>query len=186
MEPSSQTPRRKPISPTVAPMYAERREPAASTSSTLPGVAFSTDATKTTAPTYAAPNTAHPRACHAALPRRAAAAGPYQRSQAARRRATRRAATRRPPPLLARRRGGGEVEEMPRQAVGGRPPLLRGALDAGPPGRGQHRRQGEHGQQRQRRVDRRQQRQGHAEAQDPAAGGEQRHVHVVEDEDLVA
>src|SRR6202049_3876599 len=161
MEPSSQTPRRKPISPTVAPMYAERREPAASTSSTFPGVAFSAAETNTTAPTYAAPNTAHPRACHAALPRRAAATGPYQRSQAARRCAPRR----------ARRRGGGEVEEMPRQAVGGRPPLLRGALDAGPPGRGQYRRQGEHGQQRQRRVDRHQQRQGHAEPQDPAAGG---------------
>jgi len=50
-EPSSQMPRRKPISPTVAPMYAESREPAASTSSTLPGDDRSTLATNTTAPT---------------------------------------------------------------------------------------------------------------------------------------
>jgi hypothetical protein len=50
-EPSSQMPRRKPISPTVAPMYADSREPAASTSSTLPGDARSPAATNTTAPT---------------------------------------------------------------------------------------------------------------------------------------
>src|SRR2546427_6701577 len=36
------------------------------------------------------------------------------------------------------------------------------------------------------RSDRHQQRDRHAEAEDPPAGGEQRHVHVVEHEDLVA
>ena len=66
-------PRRKPISPTVAPMYAERRDPAASTSSTFPGEGGSSRETNTTAPTYAAPNTAHASACHAALVKRAAA-----------------------------------------------------------------------------------------------------------------
>ena len=34
-------------------------------------------------------------------------------------------------------------------------------------------------------MNRRQQRHGHAQAQDPPQGREQRHVHVVEDEDLV-
>src|SRR5213592_272715 len=84
-------PRRNPISPTVPPMYAERREPAASTSSTSPGGAASTDATNTTAPTYAAPKIAHASVCHTALRRRARATGPYQRSHAARRCVTRRA-----------------------------------------------------------------------------------------------
>ena len=41
-EPSIQMPRRKPISPTVAPMYADNREPAANTSNTSPGVASRT------------------------------------------------------------------------------------------------------------------------------------------------
>ena len=44
----------------------------------------------------------------------------------------------------------------------------------------------EHGEQRERRVDRHEQRHGHAEPQDPAARREQRHVHVVEHEHLVA
>ena len=84
-------PRRNPISPTVPPMYAERRAPAASTSSTSPGGAASTDATNATAPTYAAPKIAHASACHRALRLRALATGPYQRSHAARRCATSRA-----------------------------------------------------------------------------------------------
>src|SRR5579862_4158162 len=41
--------------------------------------------TNTTAPTYAAPNTAHPIVYHAAEPHRTAAMGPYQRSHVVRR-----------------------------------------------------------------------------------------------------
>src|SRR4029077_11460666 len=88
-EPSIQNPRRNPISPTVAPMYADSRAPAASTSSTALAGAPRPDDTNTTAPTYAKPNIAHARACQNAEPHRAAATGPYQRSQAARRSVTR-------------------------------------------------------------------------------------------------
>ena len=151
-----------------------------------PGVACEPEETNTTAPTYAAPKIAHASVCHSALPQRAAATGPYQRSHASRRSAT----SRSPMPvtrtsLPGRRRGG-------RHRTGAAPagwparPLLGGALHARPPRGGEHRRQREHRQQRQRRVNRHQQRHRHAEPQDPAAGGEQRHVHVVEHEDLVA
>lgn len=71
----------------MAPIYIDSRAPAASTSSTSPGGAASHDDTNTTAPTYASPNSAHPSAFQNALPQRAVAIGPYQRSQAARRRA---------------------------------------------------------------------------------------------------
>ena len=50
-EPSIQMPLRKLISPTVAPTYAESREPAASTSSTSPGGDAIPQATNTAAPT---------------------------------------------------------------------------------------------------------------------------------------
>ncbi len=65
-------------------------------------------------------------------------------------------------------------------------PLLGAALDRGPPGRGQDRRQGEHRQHGERRVDRHQQPDRHGQPQDPPRGGEERHVHVVEHEHLVA
>ena len=71
-------------------MYAERREPAASTSSTWPAPWRRLAETKTTAPTYPAPNTAHANAWQTALLQRARATGPYQRSQAFRRIWTRR------------------------------------------------------------------------------------------------
>ena len=48
------------------------------------------------------------------------------------------------------------------------------------------RRQREDREQHQRRMNRREQGDRHAEPQDPAGGREDRHVHVVEDEDLVA
>ena len=64
--------------------------------------------------------------------------------------------------------------------------LLSRALDRGPPCRREHGRQCEHGEQHEGGMDRRQQGHRHAEAQDPPAGGEQRHVHVVEHEHLVA
>jgi len=64
--------------------------------------------------------------------------------------------------------------------------LERRALHCGAPRRRQHRRQGEDGEEHERRVDRHEKADGDAEAQDPPARGEQRHVHVVEHEDLVA
>ena len=76
-------PRRNPISPTVAAMYADSRDPAASTRITLPAVA-ETD-TNTTAATYAAPKMIHASVCHMALVARAAATGLYHCSHAARR-----------------------------------------------------------------------------------------------------
>ena len=69
-------PRRNPISPTVAAMYADSRDPAASTSRTLPGVAWTTNAAKATAPTNPAPKNAQASVCHRALSHRAAATGP--------------------------------------------------------------------------------------------------------------
>ena len=48
--------------------------------------------------------------------------------------------------LLARRRGGGDGEQMARQPTALRSPLLGRSLDCRPPGRGQHRGDGEHGQ----------------------------------------
>ena len=78
-------PRRNPISPTVAPTYADSRAPAARTSRTLPAEACSPEATNTIAPTYPAPNTAQARVCHPALPHRARDTSAYQRSQAVRR-----------------------------------------------------------------------------------------------------
>ena len=71
-------------------MYADSREPAASTSSTSPAPAWITRAANATAPTNPAPKIAHAIVCHTALSRRAAAMGPYPRSQAARRMAVRR------------------------------------------------------------------------------------------------
>ena len=88
LEPSIQKPNRKPISPTVAPMYADSREPAASTSNTCPGPRPRPLATKTTAPTNAAPKIAQASVCHSAVDQRAEATGPYQPSHAARRCAT--------------------------------------------------------------------------------------------------
>ena len=88
--------------------------------------------------------------------------------------------------LLARRRGRGRQEEVPSQPARRRPALLDGALDPRPPGRGEDRRQREDGEDDERRVDRHQQHDRDAQPQDPAAGGEERHVHVVEHEHLVA
>ena len=88
--------------------------------------------------------------------------------------------------LFAWRSRGGGLEEMPGQAVCRRAAFFRGTFDAGTPSRCEHRRQRKDDQQRQRRMNRIKQHHGHAEAQDPAAGGKQRHVHVVEHEDLVA
>src|SRR5207247_2410323 len=53
-------------------MYADNRDPAASTSKTSPTGRSRPDETKTTAPTYAPPKTAHASACHAAEPQREA------------------------------------------------------------------------------------------------------------------
>ena len=122
----------------------------------------------------------------AALPRRAAATGPYQRSQASRRWLTRRAPMRVTRTSLP---GGAVVATSKRCRARRLAEAPRSSAARSTPGRqvevstvGQR----EHGEQRERRVDRDQQREGDAEAQDPAAGGEQRHVHVVEHEHLVA
>src|SRR4051812_30108674 len=84
-EPSIQMPRRNPISPTVAPTYADSRAPAASTSSTSPAGAASPQATNTIAPTYAPPKIAQANVCQTAELQRTASSGAYQRSQTARR-----------------------------------------------------------------------------------------------------
>ena len=181
-------PRRKPISPTVAPMYADSREPAASTSSTSPGGAPSADDTNTIAPTYASAEDRPGRArATPRSPSARAATGPYQRSHAARRSSTRRSPMPRDAHLLAGRRGGGGHEEVARQAVACGAPRSSAARST--PGRqvdvstvGS----ANSGEQRERRVDRHEQRERDAEPQDPAAGREQRHVHVVEHEHLVA
>jgi hypothetical protein len=90
------------------------------------------------------------------------------------------------PHFLAWRRGGGNGEQVLRQPIGLCPTLLRGSLNLGPPRRRQHRRDREHHEQHERRVNRRQQRHRHAQPQDPPERGKQRHVHVVEHEHLIA
>ena len=88
--------------------------------------------------------------------------------------------------LLARRCRRGHQEEVPSQPDRRRPAFLDGPFDPRPPGRSEGRRQREDGEHDERRVDRHQQDDGNAQPQDPAAGGEERHVHVVEHEHLVA
>ena len=88
--------------------------------------------------------------------------------------------------FFAWRGGGGEGEEVAGEAVGLGATLLGDALDRRAPCGREHRGQREHCQQHQRGMDRGQQRHGDAESQDPAAGGKQRHVHVVQHEHLVA
>src|SRR5439155_17360299 len=108
LDPSSQKPRRNPISPAVAAIYADSREAAASTSSTSPGVVLPTatpPATHTTAPTKPAPKHAHASAFHIAVPVRAAATGRYHRSHASRPMVTRR----RPMPVTRTSLPGGAV-----------------------------------------------------------------------------
>src|SRR5579872_4995635 len=75
-------------------MYADRRAPAANTSSTLAAGAARIEATNTTAPTYASPKIAHASECQTAEPQRALAIGANQRCQAACRVAIRRGALR--------------------------------------------------------------------------------------------
>ena len=100
-----------------------------------PASRWTTTTTNTTAPTNPAPKIAHASVCHRALPQRAAATGPYQRSHAARRPAARRSPMPRDAHLLAGRRRRGRGEQVPRQPVRRRAPLLGGALDARPPRR---------------------------------------------------
>ncbi len=98
-------PRRKPISPTVAPMYPDNWAPAASTSSTsagdTDGLAAHVDHGADVAEAEHRPG----RACHAAEAHRTAATGPYQLSQAWRRPASEAVGDPGDPHLLARRRG---------------------------------------------------------------------------------
>ena len=124
--------------------------------------------------------------CHAAEPHRAAATGPYQRSHAARRCGHETLADAGDPDFLARRRRRRGREQVTGEAVGLRAAFLGGALDRGPPRRRQHGGHGEDGEQHERGMNRGQQHDRDAEAQDPPARGEQRHVHVVEHEHLVA
>ena len=88
--------------------------------------------------------------------------------------------------LLAGRRGRRGGKQMAGEPVVGRGLLLRDALHAGPPHRSDRRRRGEQREQHERRVNRHQQRDGHAEPHDPPAGRKHRHVHVVEHEHLIA
>jgi hypothetical protein len=75
---------------------------------------------------------------------------------------------------------------MTRQPRGLRATFLRHPFDRRPPGRGHHGRKGKQRQQNQRRMNGHQQRDRHAQPQNPAAGREHRHVHVIEHEHLVA
>jgi hypothetical protein len=75
---------------------------------------------------------------------------------------------------------------MPAETGGLRAALLGGAFDLRPPRRGDDRRNGEHRQQQERGMNRREQDERHAEPEDPPGRGEHGHVHVVEEEDLVA
>ncbi len=90
------------------------------------------------------------------------------------------------PHFFAWRRGGGDGEQVARQPIAWGPALLGSSLDRRPPPRGQHRGDGEHGQQQERWMNRRQQGHGHAQAQNPPQGRKQRHVHVVQHKHLVA
>ena len=90
------------------------------------------------------------------------------------------------PHFLARCRGRREVEEVSRQAVRGRAALFGGAFDGRTPRRDQDRWQREQRQRDQRGMDRGQHCDGHGEPENPPARGEQRPVHVVEHEHLVA
>ena len=87
--------------------------------------------------------------------------------------------------FLAGRRRRRHREQVAREAVERRGPLLGHALDAGPPHRRQRGGRGEHGQQDERRMNRHQQANRHGEPNDPPARREHRHVHVVEDEHLI-
>src|SRR5687767_12157838 len=78
-------PRKNPISPAVALMYADNRDPAANTNNTSVAGASIPDEANTIAPTYAPANNAHAAACQAADPIRAATTNRYQRSHALRR-----------------------------------------------------------------------------------------------------
>ena len=115
-----------------------------------------------------------------------AATGPYQRSHAARRSAIRRS----PMPVTRTSLPGGAVVAMVNRWRASRlacaPRSCAGSLDPGPPRRRQHGRNREHREQHERRVNRRQQRHRHAQPQNPAERGKQRHVHVVEHEHLIA
>jgi len=184
-DPSSQMPRRKPISPTVAPMYADRRAPAASTSSTSPGVARIPHAAKTIVPTYPAPKIAHASVCQTALP---SVRTPPVRTTSPRLPAfgDEAVADAGDANLLARRSGGRRDEEVTCEPVERCAAFFGGPLDARPPRGREHRRQREGREQGEGRVNRHQERDGDAETQDPAARREQRHVHVVEHEHLIA
>ena len=112
--------------------------------------------------------------------------GPYQRSQASRRSVIRRSAM---PVTRTSLPGGAVVARVKRwraRRFDWAPRSWATRSTAGPPRGREHGRQREDGQQHQRGMDRGQQRDGDAEPQDPAAGGKQRHVHVVQHEDLVA
>ena len=90
------------------------------------------------------------------------------------------------PQLLGGRGGGVRLVEVPGHPLGLRAALAGQPLDTGAPPRREHGGQREHRQQREGGVHRHQQRDRGAEPQDPAGGGEQAHVQVVEHEDLVA
>ena len=181
-------PRRKPISPTVAPMYAESREPAASTSSTSPGGAREARRRRTRPRRRRRRRRAPSRARATARSRqRAAATGPYQRSHAARRARHEPLADAGDAHLLAGRRGG--RRDRRGGAPAGSPARPRSSAARSTPGRhvevstvGS----AKSGEQRERRMDRHQQRERRrrAAAIQPH-GREQRHVHVVEHEHLV-
>jgi hypothetical protein len=73
-----------------------------------------------------------------------------------------------------------------RESVEGRRVFLRYALDPGTPGRRDHRRQREYQEERQRGMHRDEEHDRDGEAENPPRHREHRHVHVVENEYLVA
>ena len=151
-------PRRKPISPTVAPTYADSRAPAASTSSTSPADACRPAATYTIAPTYPAPKTAQADR----VPDRPTRSGARTRSAYHRDHAARRSRTSRSPmPMTRTSLPGGAVVAMTNRwrasRLADRAALLRLALDGRPPARREHGRQREQREQDQPRVDRHEQ-----------------------------
>ncbi len=88
--------------------------------------------------------------------------------------------------FLAGRSGGGQGEEMSREPACLGPALVGDALDRGPPCGGEDGGQREDGEQHERRVDRDEQGDCHAEPQQPSAGGKNRHIHVIEHKHLIA
>ena len=138
-------------------------------------------------PTYAAPKIAHASVCQPADTQRAAATGRLPVSHACAPFRDQAVADAGDAHLLAGRAPSSPCRTGGAPAAGRCAPRSYAARStAGPPRRREHGRQRKEREQRQRRVNGHEQRDRHAETQDPPARREERHVHVVQHEDLVA